>query len=238
MSKDALQAVPGRQSGEGGPQDIGRDQLLESQDPYRAFARWYDRIFGPMNHGLRLLGLRLFTPKPGMTVLDVGCGTGAQLELYRRFDCKLFGIDSSQSMLAVAKSRLADAADLQLGNAVGLPYSTGKFDLVISMLSLHEMKPQVRIGAVEEMKRVLKDTGRILLIDHHPGPIQPVGGWITKAIVLIAEAAAGREHFRNYRQFMSIKGLPALAEMCSLSIIKSKVVGGGALGLLLLEKHS
>jgi ubiquinone/menaquinone biosynthesis C-methylase UbiE len=180
----------------------------------------------------------MFTPKPGMTILDVGCGTGAQLELYRRYDCKLFGTDSSASMLAVAKSRLADAAELQLGNAVELPYATGKFDLVISMLSLHEMEPQVRIGAVKEMKRVLKDIGRLLLIDHHPGPIQPVGGWITKAIVLIAEAAAGREHLRNYRQFMSIKGLPALAEMCSLGTVKSKVVGGGALGLLLLEKHS
>src|SRR4030067_110958 len=112
---------------------------------------------------------------------SVRCRTVGHRELYGRFECKLFGIGSSQSMLAVAKSRLADAADLQLGNAVGLPYSTGKFDLVISMLSLHEMKPQVRIGAGEEMKRGLKDTDRHLLIDHHPGPIQPGGGWITKA---------------------------------------------------------
>jgi ubiquinone/menaquinone biosynthesis C-methylase UbiE len=190
-----------------------------------------------MNQGLRLLGVRMFAPKPGMTLLDVGCGTGAQLELYRRFDCRLFGIDSSESMLAVAKTKLADSADLRLGDAAELPYASGMFDLVISMLSLHEMRPQVRIGAVEEMKRVLKDTGRILLIDHHPGPIQPVGGWITKAIVLIAEAAAGQEHFRNYRHFMSIKGLPAITEMCGLGIIKSKVVGGGALALQLLEKQ-
>ena len=208
----------------------------DRRDPYRTFAGWYDKIFEPMNRGLRLLGLRMFMPKPGMAVLDVGCGTGAQLELYQRFDCALFGIDSSPSMLELAKARLEDRADLRLGNAVELPYEAGLFELVISMLSLHEMDPQVRIGAVEEMKRVLKDSGRLLLIDHHPGPVQPVEGWITKAIVLAAEAAAGRQHFSNYRQFMSIKGLPALAEPCSLSPLKMKVVGGGALILMLLKK--
>lgn len=207
-------------------------------DPYRSFAGWYDRIFEPMNRGLRLLGLRMFAPRPGMAVLDVGCGTGAQLGFYQRFDCQLSGVDSSPSMLGIAKARLGEAADLRLGNAVALPYPAGHFDLVISMLCLHEMKPELRPPAVEEMKRVLKENGRVLLIDHHPGPIHPIQGWVTKAVVLVAEAAAGREHFRNYRQFMASKGLPTLAATCGLKAARTRIVGGGALALMLLKTAS
>lgn len=207
-----------------------------ARDPYRAYAGWYDRLFEPMNRGLRVLGLRLFLPKPGMKILDVGCGTGAHLELYRRFQCSLFGIDSSPSMLEIARARLGQAAELRLGNAADLPYPSGEFDLVLSMLCLHEMKPQDRTTSVEEIKRVLDPSGRIVLIDHHPGPIQPLQGWITKAVVLLAEAAAGREHFRNYRQFMASHGLPALVERCALTADKTRIVAGGALAIMLLEK--
>jgi hypothetical protein len=76
----------------------------------------------------------------------------------------------------------------------------------------------------------------MLLIDHHPGPIAPFQGWITKAVVTIAEAAAGGEHFRNYRQFMANKGLPTLVGACGLEVVRTKIVGGGALALMLLKK--
>ena len=77
-----------------------------TEDPYRRVANIYDRLFESLNSGLRLLGVRMFLPKKGMKVLDVGCGTGIQLDMYRRFNCKLYGIDTSPSMLDVASSRL------------------------------------------------------------------------------------------------------------------------------------
>jgi len=205
-----------------------------TDDPYRFIAGWYDRLFEPINSGLRVLGLRLFIPKKGMALLDVGCGTGLHLDLYRKYQCALYGIDPSPSMLEIAQKRLGDAAKLHLGDASDMPYEDEYFDLVIAMLALHEMRPATRSAVVQEMKRVLKPSGHMLLIDFHPGPIRPLQGWWTKLIITLSEIAAGREHFRNYRQFMAIKGLPSLISEHRLAVEKQRIVSGGALAAFLL----
>jgi len=102
-----------------------------SNDPYRQVAGIYDRLFEPLNKGLRLLGVRMFLPKKGMKILDVGCGTGVHLGIYRRFKCKLYGIDTSPSMLEIAKSRLGEDAELHLGDATKTPYENDTFDLIL-----------------------------------------------------------------------------------------------------------
>jgi demethylmenaquinone methyltransferase/2-methoxy-6-polyprenyl-1,4-benzoquinol methylase len=177
----------------------------------------------------------MFLPKAGMSILDVGCGTGAYLDFYKRYQCNLFGIDTSPAMMAVAQKRLGEEAELYLGSATEMPYPDQSFDLVLSMLVIHEMDQPVRLAVLEEIKRVLKPDGRILLIDFNPGPVEFFEGWKNKAIILLSEMAAGRAHFRNYRQFMSTNGLHNLAETAGLTIVNQKVVGGGPLTLMLLQ---
>lgn len=206
------------------------------KDAYRHVARIYDRLFENMNKGLRLAGIRMFRPSKGMNILDVGCGTGTHLELYQRYGCNLYGIDSSPSMLEMAGTRLGDSARLDLGDATSMPYEDRKFDLIISMLSLHEMAQPTRAGVLSEMKRVLKDDGRILLIDFHPGPYQPLQGWISKAIIFLSELAAGREHYKNYRQFITIKGLSSLVAQNSLEVEKQSILAGGTFAVLLVSR--
>lgn len=204
-------------------------------DPYRKSARIYDRIFDGMNKGLKLVGIRMFRPTKGMNILDVGCGTGTHLELYQRYQCNLSGLDLSQSMLQVASNRLKSTAQLALGDATSMPYENARFDLVIAMLALHEMSPKIRPQVLCEIKRVLKKDGRILLIDFHNGPYQPVQGWVSKGIIIIAELAAGRNHFINYRNFMNEGGLDRLINQQSLQIEKQQVVAGGTFGIYLVR---
>lgn len=206
-----------------------------TKDPYGFSAKFYDKLFEPINSGLRLLGLRLFMPKKGMSILDVGCGTGSHLQLYQRYKCDLYGIEPSPAMIAKAREKLGDSANLYPGSAADMPYEDKTFDLIISMLVLHEMKHPTRLAVLNEMKRVLKDSGRILLIDFHPGPIQGFEGWRTKTIIFFAEISSGREHYRNYRHFMKIKGLLPLIQENGLVVEKERVVGGGALALYLLR---
>lgn len=206
------------------------------KDAYRNVAGMYDRLFENMNKGLRMAGLRMFRPSKGMNILDVGCGTGTHLEIYKRYECNLYGIDLSPSMLEVAQARLGETARLELGNATDMPYEDNKFDLIMSMLSLHEMMQKTRSSVLGEMKRVLKVDGRILLIDFHPGPYQPIQGWISKVIIFFSELAAGREHFRNYRQFIATKGLATLMAQNSLEIEKQRILAGGTFEIILVKR--
>ena len=206
-------------------------------DPYRRIAKLYDSLFEPLNKGLRAIGMKMFPPKQSMLVLDVGCGTGIHLERYQKAGCQVFGIDLSPSMLQVARNRLGVDANLHMGDASNMPYSDNKFDLIIMSTVLHEMPSAVRSAVIYESKRTLKEDGRILLIDFHPGPIQPLKGWINKSIISFAEIAAGREHFKNYRNFMATKGLPALISIHGLSVAQEKIVSGGNIALFLLGKE-
>jgi len=206
-----------------------------NKDPYKRVAGFYDKIFEPMNRGLRVLGLRMFLPKQAGAVLDVGCGTGIHLEMYQRYGCNLYGIDTSPSMLELARTRLGERAELRLADAPQLPYEDGFFDLVLCMLVLHEMDEQVRNTVIGELTRVIKPDGRILLIDFHAGKPRPLKGWFSKLVIILSEVAAGRRHFRNYRHFMSIGGLPALIDKSHLAIKKERIVGDDTLALYLLH---
>ena len=203
------------------------------KDPYRNYAGIYDRLFDSMNKGLKLVGIRMFRPSKGMNILDVGCGTGSHLELYQRYKCNLFGIDLSPSMLNVARERLGDSAQLDLGDANEMPYEDDKFDLVISMLSLHEMSPDTRSEVLNEIKRVLKSDGRLLLIDFHPGPYEPLQGWVSKIVIFLSELAAGREHFKNYRQFMATRGIAPLLSQHQMETEKQSILAGGTFAVCL-----
>jgi ubiquinone/menaquinone biosynthesis C-methylase UbiE len=117
-------------------------------DPYKKVAKLYDRLFEPLNRGLRAIGMKMYPPRDGMVVLDVGCGTGIQLGHYQRAGCIVFGIDQSPSMLQVAHNRLGESANLYMGDASNMPYADKEFDLIIISTVLHEMPRAVRSAVI------------------------------------------------------------------------------------------
>jgi ubiquinone/menaquinone biosynthesis C-methylase UbiE len=194
---------------------------------YRGIASVYDLLFGRVNRPLSLAGIAMSRPHAGMRVLDICCGTGSHLEGYQLYRCALFGLDASPDMLAVARGRLGKGAHLDRADARQLPYASTAFDVVTCKLALHALSAEARALVVAEAKRVLKRDGRIMLIDFHPGPYESIRGWFTRVVIVVVEFIAGREHFRNHRDFVKSGGLTALAREQGLQIEMELLLSGG-----------
>jgi len=207
-----------------------------TKDPYKRIASLYDWAVEPFNKGIRNYAFKVAGVKPGADVLEVGCGTGSNLELYLKHECKIHGIDMSPSMLKIAAEKFDNTAKLLTGDASHMKeYADHSFDLVIAMLTLHEMPESIREKVLREMQRVVKQNGRILLVDYHSGPILFPMGWIYKAVILFFEIAAGREHFKNYRNFIKKGTLPPLISFSNLKIDKKKIISKGNFAIFLLK---
>ena len=176
----------------------------------------------------------MYPPRQGMHILDVGCGTGTNLLIYHQAGCKVSGIDLSPSMVEVAQKKLGDRAEILLGDASKMTFSNDSFDLVTGFLTLHEIPANIRPAVIYEMTRVMKREGRMLLIDFHPGPLRFPKGWMYKAVIIFFEIMAGREHFKNYRDFLSRKGLSPLLSGQNLKVQDEKIVSGGTVALSLV----
>ena len=109
------------------------------------------------------------------------------------------------------------------------------FDMVITMMTLHEIYHTVRLKVLDEMIRVLKKDVRILVIDYHPSNLIFPKGWIHKTVIYFFETMAGPEHFKNFQDFMATNGIPGIVEDRNIDVEKSKIVSGGNLGMFVLR---
>ncbi len=203
-----------------------------TKDAYGRLARWQDAVIEPMNGPLRGIGLRLCPPHRGMRVLDVGCGTGLQLQRYAAAGCDVAGVDLSPAMLKRARERLGEHAVLLLGDARRLPYTDASFDLVLATLMLHELPSDTRDVAVKEMLRVVVPDGRLLVTDFHPGPWSFPKGWVYRSVSIVAETVA--RHRDRSHAFLTTGGVPELTDRLGITVERTKVVAGGNMGLYLL----
>jgi len=178
--------------------------------------------------------MKLYPVDSSMTVLDVGCGTGSHLEIYVNAGAECHGIDLSPAMLEQATNRLGDRADLRLGDATALPYDANSFDLAVASLFLHELDPATRNDALVEMARVVRPDGRIMVIDYFCGK-RRFKGHVMRAISAIPERIAGRNHHAQYRRYVKLGGVPAMAPDAGLIVDREKIVAGGNLALWLLR---
>jgi SAM-dependent methyltransferase len=91
-------------------------------------------------------------------ILDVGCGTGANLELLAQYgDAE--GVDISADALAFCRARGLEK--VRLGAAETLPYEDASFDLVTALDVVEHLDDDV--AGLREMRRVLRPGGRALL---------------------------------------------------------------------------
>jgi len=91
-------------------------------------------------------------------ILDVGCGTGANLLMLSKYgDAE--GVDVSEDALAFCRER--GLQNVKLGAGEELPYDDGTFDLVTAFDVVEHMDDD--LAGLREMRRVLRPGGRVLI---------------------------------------------------------------------------
>lgn len=148
---------------------------VDGQGDLIRWAFFYDLLMKAVTFGreaaFREATLDAAKVKRGDYVLDIGCGTGTLALAARRRagpDAKVHGIDPSDEMVARAKARAARmglAVAFEVASAQKLPFPDGAFDVVLSSLMLHHLPEAVRKDAVREVRRVLKPSGRFMVVE-------------------------------------------------------------------------
>jgi SAM-dependent methyltransferase len=107
------------------------------------------------------------SPPPGR-VLDVGCGTGVLADRLAGSGYEVVGLDPSEGMLDVMRER-APQVEAVHGSGTEMPFEDGEFDLSLSVATMHHIADRDLVqSALQEMVRVVKPGGRILVWDHNP----------------------------------------------------------------------
>jgi ubiquinone/menaquinone biosynthesis C-methylase UbiE len=110
--------------------------------------------------------------KPGIKMLDIGCGTGELMANAAGAGAHVTGIDISEGMLKVARRWFEDLAlrgreTLYHASVTELDelFPGNAFDVITSTLVFSELYPAERIWAMNELHRILKPSGVLVVAD-------------------------------------------------------------------------
>lgn len=101
--------------------------------------------------------------------LDLGCGTGLELEHYFRLNpsAKITGIDLTESMLNALKNKFPEKElTLICGSYFDVPFDENAFDAAVSVESLHHFTKDEKIPLYTKLCKSLKDNGYFILTDY------------------------------------------------------------------------
>ena len=127
-------------------------------------------------------------------VLDLGCGTGLELEEYFRLnpDADVTGIDLSEAMLNALREKLPDRKiSLLQGSYFDIPFGEEAYDAAVSVESLHHFPAELKEKLYRKLHAALKSGGCFVLTDY------------------FAESdELETEYFQNLKQLKKEQGLP------------------------------
>jgi ubiquinone/menaquinone biosynthesis C-methylase UbiE len=172
----------------------------------------YETLVDPLLRDIRKYIPEFSGMRAGDKVVDVCCGTGAQVLEYGRRGIVATGIDISPSMLKIAMRNIrrqkAVNVSFQLADATSLPFPDGYFDYASISLGLHDKEKPIRYQIISEMKRVIKQDGTLILVDFQAPLPRNVWGVSARAI----EFLAGRSHYQGFRDYLANGGLEDILE--------------------------
>ncbi len=166
---------------------IAQSHVLSNADVEHAYARWapvYDAAFWAVMRPGRIAAAAAVN-RVGGKVLDVGVGTGLELSMFSA-RARVTGVDLSEPMLDIARRRLTrlglgNVEALLIMDAMNLGFPAASFDAVVAPYVLTVVPDPAR--ALNEMARVTKSGGEIVLVNHigaEGGVVAAVESWLDR----------------------------------------------------------
>jgi demethylmenaquinone methyltransferase / 2-methoxy-6-polyprenyl-1,4-benzoquinol methylase len=192
-----------------------------------------------LHHRWRARAADLAALGPGDSALDVACGTGdLAIELARRVGTggEVIGSDFSEEMLERARSKAPGLA-WEWGNALELPYASGRFDAATVGFGARNFSDLER--GLAEMARVVKPGGRVVVLEITTPRKPPLSTfyrvWFDHVVPLIGRLTGEQEAYTylpsSVRRFPGPEGLAAAMQRAGLSDIHWVLTAGGIIAL-------
>ena len=167
----------------------------------------------------------------GSTVVDIGCGTGAQLFALGKRIVRGLGVDHSRTQIEHAQQQTCRLGlphiEFLAADATHLTSIQDKeFDFAVTSLVIHEMPMEIRLPVLQEMRRI---AGQLIVVDWRARQTTLWRRISTHAI----ERLAGGEHYRGYRSFTKNGGIPQLLKQTDLTVVEEQETSKGTMQLWL-----
>lgn len=146
--------------------------------------------------------------KDGTKILDLGCGTGLELEYYFRLNpsAKITGIDLTESMLNALKNKFPEK-DLTLicGSYFDVPFAVNTFDAAVSVESLHHFTKEEKVPLYTKLCGALKDNGFFVLTDYFALTDEDEQAFRNELLRLKKEQGIDGNEFYHYDTPLTVK---------------------------------
>ena len=141
-------------------------------------------------------------------ILDLGCGTGLELEEYYPLNpsAKITGVDLSQGMLSALKKKFADKdVTLICGSYFDVPFGMSLFDSAVSVESLHHFTKVEKVPLYTKLHKALKDGGYFVLTDYFSLTDEEEQMHRQNLIELKAEQGIADDEFYHYDTPLTVR---------------------------------
>ncbi|NOZ60761.1 MAG: methyltransferase domain-containing protein [Calditrichaeota bacterium] len=177
--------------------------------------------------------------KPGMDILDIGCGTGSLLIDAAKAGANATGVDISAGMLAVAQKRIArngmqDSIRLYNAGVVEIDslFEEDSFDLIVSTLVFSELYYEERALALHQIKKLLKPDGTLVIaVEVQPRkPLEKIIHFLARlplAVLTYIIAQTGTKPFTRIGEEIKESGFKIISEdrsfLDSFTVLSAKI---------------
>jgi ubiquinone/menaquinone biosynthesis C-methylase UbiE len=170
---------------------------------YQRISSMYDRMEGLMERRMRPWRQKVWQFANGPRVLEVGVGTGKNIEFWPR-DCKVTAIDLTPGMLELAQKKALilnrHGDDLFLADIQHLELPSAIFDTVVATCVFCSVPDPIR--GLREIGRAVRPDGHILLLEHiriDKPVIGPIMDLLAPLVVRLNGANINRRTVENVR---------------------------------------